>query len=256
MADMELQVSPALLKSLYSDISQLDEKIASASGNDSAGKRAIANAIAADTSDDWNAVATQVVEFASDLTIEQKIGLLTGVTKALKDALGDDVDEYLTAKAEENKSDAPEVSDEELNTLLATRREKTDQYKSIRNILEMFGSDVSDIPEPKRMTGSRGPRGPRTLSNFDYSVNGEPRSKSQNSLSSIASTVCGPLGWKTKELREYLVSQGLNITEPPETWSYDLPAFPDGKVVTISAVKSADAPEEPESDTEPDEDED
>jgi alkylated DNA repair dioxygenase AlkB len=220
MADMELQVSPALLKSLYSDISQLDEKIASASGNDSAGKRAIANAIAADTSEDW------------------------------------DVDEYLTAKAEENKSDAPEVSDEELNTLLATRREKTDQYKSIRNILEMFGSDVSDIPEPKRMTGSRGPRGPRTLSNFDYSVNGEPRSKSQNSLSSIASTVCGPLGWKTKELREYLVSQGLNITEPPETWSYDLPAFPDGKVVTISAVKSADAPEEPESDTEPDEDED
>lgn len=230
----EIAVSPEVLRSKYGEIVVLDEKIAAASGSDSAGKRAIANAIASETTDIWTPVAEQVVAHVQTLSGNDLVGTFTALVRALNENFREDVDGILSGLVEERSSDVPQVSDEELEDILKQRKVLSDEYKALRNILEMFGQDVSDIPEPKRMTGSRGPRGPRTLSKYDYSIDGEPRSKTQNSLSSIANTVCKDLNWKTKDLREFLVSQGLDLENPGDTWEYTLP---NGKV--LSAVKSA-----------------
>lgn len=230
----EIAVSPEVLRNKYSEIVVLDEKIAAASGSDSAGKRAIANAIASETNSVWSPVVEQVTAHVETLSGNELVGTFTALLASLNEKFREDVDGILSGLVEERSADVPQVSEEELAEILKDRKVLSDEYKALRNILEMFGQDVSDIPEPKRMTGSRGPRGPRTLSKFDYSIDGEPRSKTQNSLSSIANTVCKDLNWKTKDLREFLVAQGLDLENPGDTWEYTLP---NGKV--ISAVKSA-----------------
>lgn len=245
----EIAVSPEVLRNKYSEIVVLDEKIAAASGSDTAGKRAIANNIASETNESWSAVVEQVTGHIETLSGNTLVGTYTALISALNDKFREDVDGILSGLVEERSSDAPEISEEELAKVLADRKVLSDEYKALRNILEMFGQDVSDIPEPKRMTGSRGPRGPRTLSKFDYAVDGETRSKTQNSLSSIANTVCKDLGWKTKDLREFLVSQGLDIESPSDTWSYTLP---NGKV--LSAVKSGEDDDTTPEDTVPEDD--
>lgn len=235
MADAGISVTPDTLRAKFDEIDAIDSKLDSVSGGADSGKRALANQIASETSASWKKVADNLVtnlgkiEDPNDLT-----GAVTGLIKAVNDSFKESIDKYLTEQVEARKSDAPAVSDSEIDELTSSRKELVDQYKALRQILEMFGNDVSAIPEPKKRTGSRGKRGPRVLTNYSFSVDGKERTSSQNSLSSIANTVCSDLNWKTLDLKNWLGEQGLDFQNPPEEFSYTLP---NGKVLSAVAVE-------------------
>lgn len=251
----EIQISVSRLQEIFDEITVVDDKLAAATGSTEMGKRAYANSLVVEHGSEFESLIEQLVTGFGNVTDTPAI-LTAGVTAvqtALKDKFGKQIDEFLTAYVESNKSEAPEVSESEVDELTSQAKELRKQYNVLRPTLEMFGLDPSSVPEPKKMTGSRGKRGPRTLSFFDYSVDGKERSKTQNSLSSIANTVFKDTEFgTTKALREELARQGLDLQNPPETWSYTL-ALPDDKSVTISAVKNEEKDEFSSSDDDEDE---
>lgn len=219
-----ISVTPETLQSKYDEIFAIDEKLDAASGSESAGKRALANSIASETENSWKKVADNLVSAFEKIDDPQiRVGAFTGVLKSVQDRFKNEVDEFLAKEVANRSTDQVEISAEELSQMTDARRELVEQYRALRNILEMFGSDVSTIPEPKKRTGARGKRGPRVLTNYDFYVDGEARTASQNSLSSIANTVCKDLGWKTVDLRNFLVEQNIDLENPPAEFSVTLP---------------------------------
>lgn len=236
-----IQVTPEALMAKYQEIAAIDEQLAAASGSTNVGKRALANSLMTDNTEVWQSLASQVVEvFKGVEDVETLVAAYTGVVETLKNEFSKSVDEYLEKQVAENQTETPDLNETQIAELEQQGRELREQYNALRSILDMFKMDIAHVPVPKRLSGSRGPRGPRTLSSFDYFIDGTERSKSQNSLSSIASTVCSdiqtPEGhtWKTKNLRDFLVEKGLDINNPPDEWEFTLP---NGKV--IKAVKNA-----------------
>lgn len=254
-----LNVSVDELQAIYDQIDTLDNKIAAATGSESMGKRAYLNSLANEHQEAFSDFVGQVLAQIKNLESEptQLAAVVTLLDKAISDSFGKVVEELATTYVNENKQDTPEVSDTEVADWTKDRKILSERYKALRGVLEMFGFDVSVVPEPKKMTGSRGPRGPRTLSSFNYFVDGKERSKTQNSLGSIANTILKdtPYG-NAKDLRNFLVEQGLDVNNPPDEWAFDVPVG-DGKTINIKAVKteekdefssSDDNDEEPEND--------
>ncbi len=247
-----ITVDPEALRALSLEAARLDEEIAAASGSVSQGKRAYLNSLVnTRMDDDLNSFVQDIVSNLSNVSeVEDLIALTESLDRAIKQHFGEQIDKHVDAYLEANKPEESEkVSDTELESMMDKARTLRKRFDSMAGVLEMFGFDISDIQRPKRLSGSRGPRGPRTLSKFDYFVDGVARTKHQNSLSSIASTLLKDteLG-KTKHLREWLVQQGLDIENPPDEWEYTLP---NGKV--LKAVKSEETDEYEASD---DDDED
>lgn len=241
----EINISVSALQAIYDQIVEKDEQLAAASGSSEMGKRAYANTLVNEHGEQFEKFVNDIVTPITNVNDQPEllVAVVTMLQNKIKEAFGKPVDEFLTKYVEENKKDQPEVSDAQVEELTKQAKELRKQYAVLRPTLEMFGQDVSTVPEPKKMTGSRGPRGPRTLSSFDYSVDGKPRSETQNSLSSIANTVFKdtPFG-NTKALREELARQGLNLQEPADEWSYTV-KVDDNKSVVISAVKTAEKDE-------------
>jgi hypothetical protein len=212
------------LRDKYSEIETIDQQLDAASGSESAGKRALVNALVAENENVWKKPADSLVNSLNKIEdVAIRTAAFHGVVKALNDSFKDQIEEFLAKEVEARKSDAVVVPPEEIETLSTSRKNLVEQYKALRNILEMFGQDVTTVPEPKKRTGARGKRGPRVLQGYNYSIDGKERSASQNSLSSIANTVCSDLGWKTVDLRNFLTEQGIDLTDPPETFSVTLP---------------------------------
>jgi hypothetical protein len=115
------------------------------------------------------------------------------------------------------------ISPEDLKVLMEERKDAVEAYKALRGILVIYEKNVDDIPEPKKRTGARGPRGKRILQGFDYYIDGELRTEKQNSLSSIANTLGKPLDWKTADLRKFLTDEGIDLENPGEGFTVMLP---------------------------------
>lgn len=253
MAGIEVNMDTALAK--YQEIVQYDEIIAAASGSKDAGKRAIANQIAVETETDYKKMLDNLVSALNKVEDTRVlVGVTTAINKSLKDNFTSQVEEFLEKELEARKSDTPEVSQEQLEQTLKDRKEAVDQYNALKNILEMFGNDVESLPVPKRMSGPRGAqgkRGPRLPKNLQFQIDGKDRTATQNSLSSIANTVCKGDefeggSWTTKELKTWLMEQGFDFENPPTEFSYTLP---NGKV--LSGYMTTD----PDEDEDEDEDE-
>lgn len=216
----------------YAEIEKLDEVIEASSGSSDAGKRALANQIAAETEDQFKKLVENLVNNLNKIEdVKLLVGATTSITKALKDSYSEKTDKYLADLVEANKKDAPTVSDEELTSIVEKRRELVKIYGAMTQILEMLGQDIKDLPKPKKMTGPRGPqgkRGPRVPSNLQWSVDGKDRAATTNTLSSMAATLFEP-PIKTAEFREFLTTNGFNFENIPATFECKLPS---GKVLS------------------------
>lgn len=231
-----MQVDLATAQELFSEIESLDEVIAAASGSTEAGKRAIANQIAAETESEYSKTVSQVVSAITKIEDEKvQVGLFTALQTALKKNFGEAVETYLNKEVEARKTDTPSVSPEELEKAVTDRKELVNRFKALKNLLDMWGEDTSVLGEIKQWRGPRGPqgkRGPRLPKNLQLSIDGKDRSATQNSLSSIAATVCKGEGfesdWSANDLRTWLGEQGFDFENVPATFEYTLP---NGKVL-------------------------
>ena len=248
---MEINVSPEVLRAKYNEIVEVDDQLAAASGGANAGKRAIANRLAAENEEAINNLVSQIAEVFEQLDEPTLAGVFSGFTKQLDAKFNEPVQAFLTREAEANKTEVPQLSDDDMKKLVETAKTLRNEYTALRNILDLFGQDISDIPLPKKMTGARGKRGKRVLSTYIYSVDGDKLPDlEQGSLAAVAKRI-GVEGYETEvtdkegnvtgtknvtsatQLKEMLAEKGLDLKEPEDTWSYNI----NGHVV--SAVRMA-----------------
>lgn len=228
MAD-GISVSVDTLKEKYNEIAEIDEQLAAASGSTTRGKRAIANQLITEYEGTFGDKVEAVVKTFADFDDDVLAAAVYSLKKAVKDELEERVDDFLEAKVAETQEETPELSEDEVSGLVDTRKERYQEYKAVKEILEMFGEDISGVPEPKSMRGARGPRGPRALSKYQYSLDGEALPSSRNTIASIASEN----GFeKAKDLRDFLKEQEIDTSNPPVEWEVELP-----NGVTLSASK-------------------
>lgn len=249
MAEQGLSVNVSMLLEKGQEIAAIDEQLDAASGSEQAGKRALANSISAETQKDWEKTVGNLVKAFSNIEdATLLVGAFTAVQRSLKENFGEQVDKTLTELHASRKTEQITLSPEELESLTANRKQLVEEFKALDNILDMFGFDTSGVPKPKKRTGSRGPRGPRVFGRYVYSIDGTERTASQNSISSIANTVCKELEWSTEQLRNFLTENGFDTENPPESFEVVLPD-PVNKTLSMVA-KVADEDDVEEGDTE------
>jgi hypothetical protein len=234
MSDLDagggLSVTPEKLKAKLAEIEEIDQQLDAASGSEAAGRRALANQLA-ESNKEWKKPADQIIaQLNKTEDPDDQAAIFYGIVNSLTKEFKTKIDAYLDQQVQENKVEQVTLTAEELNKLQSDRRENVDQYRALRTILEMFGSDVSGIKEPKKRTGSRGPRGPQVLKNWEFYIDGKHRP--DTSLSIIANTVTSgdPLNWKTADLRNFLneklAETGHSLENPPtdeDGFEFELP---------------------------------
>jgi len=251
-----IAVTPEVLRAKVEEIAQIDEQLDAASGSESAGKRALGNALAKEHEPVWKATGDSLAEeFGKISDPAQLAGVYNGILQVMHDNFRTQVDEYLAEEVSKRDENKVEVAPEQIQEWTETRKTLMNQYKALHGILEMFEQDISGIPEPRKRTGARGKRGKRIFQGFDWFVDDEPRSESQNTLSSIANTITDKaLGWKTPELRNFLTEQGIDLNNPPAEGSVMLPDPVNKKISWKQKPISLEGSEEEDFDEEEDED--
>ena len=235
----QLTISRELLLDLKSQVDDIDAQLASASGSDGAGKRAIANQIVKDNVTVVESAKSAVSAiYNTAASVQERVAVVYGL-RALFETFEKEVSDWLTAQAEANKSTAVKPDDSELDALMNQRRELVKQFSMIKTILGMHGESVDDIADPKTRVGARGKRGPRAISGFQFSINGVDLSAKENGLSAIAKKY----DMKSKELRDYLEAnvEGLKIKTPPDSFEAILP---NGDVLSATKMDSEDEPDD------------
>ncbi len=240
MADEGFNVSVDTLKGMYSEIAELDSIIEASVGGKSAGKRALANRLAEGQEENVTNLFAVVTENLDGLGPDELAGIITGINKMIKDSYEDTINVYLESQIGETTEVTPEVL-EAAEKAREARKDKVKAFKTLKNLLEMFGSDVSSVPDPRKWTGATGPR---TFSLYQYSVDGTALPEDENSLATIAklggfekSTRTSRKGEEigvsaSANLKAFLTGTGLDVKNPPETWEATLP-----NGVVVSAVK-------------------
>jgi len=253
-----IAVSPDILRAKVEEIAQIDEQLDAASGSESAGKRALGNALAKEHEAVWKVTADNLTtEFGKISDPAQLAGVYNGIIQSMRDSFAAQVDEYLSGEVEKRDENKPEVAPEQIQEWTSTRKTLMDQYKALLGILEMFEQDVSGIPVPRKRTGARGKRGKRIFQGFDWFIDDEPRTEHQNTLSSIANTITDKaFGWKTPELRNFLTEQGIDLDNPPAEGSVMLPDPVNKKLSWKQKPISLEGSEEFDDDDDVDDDDD
>lgn len=214
-----IQVDKDALREKAAEIANLDATLDAQSGSKSAGKRAVINSLVNSSAN--NEFVESVVQKLSDFSEEELYATFHALVSGLENEFQDSADQFIETEVEKKSEEqAEKLSDEEIQQVSEERKEKVQEFKALKNILEMFGQDVDDIPDPKTRRGSRGPRGPRTLSKFQYRINETDLEPEVNSLATVAK-LSGNV--KVKDLKEHITEQGVDLKNPPANWEAELP---------------------------------
>lgn len=215
-----IQVDVEALKAKSAEIQEMDVVLDAQSGSKAAGKRSVQNKLIAENAEDkfiQSVIDNLRKKFEGDALYATVLALSSQVDDEFSDEIDQRVDEIVESQKTE---DVEKLSDEQVAELQETRKEKVKEFKALANILEMFGQDISSVPEPKVRRGSRGPRGPRTLSKFQYQVNETVLDPEVNSLATVAKLSGGV---KVGELKKHIEAQGIDLKNPPAEWTAELP---------------------------------
>lgn len=235
----------AVYGALYARLTNLDEILDTAA--DPLGRRAFVNALVKEYKPLWDQLVESfkgVVTGTPELADERVFaGVFNGFMKQMELDYRAPVDATVAKIVDSQpKSETPAVSPEELAETSKLRSDTYKQLKMLRTVSLMIGGSEEEFPEPTKRTGSRGPRGPRAITNFDWSIDGTPLQGEQNNLTYIAKEH----GYeKSADLRKAMKEKGINVSEPPDRIDFSLK---DGK--TLTGAKRAVNQEEDEDDDE------
>lgn len=247
MSDTGINVTPAMYRQKATELADLYERISQASGNKTAGKRAIANRLVEANQETVNNIVNQITEFLSGLDDSALAGVYTGLTKQVEATFDSKVSAFLEAEANSNKTEVTPISPEELVTLTEEYKTGVKDLGLLKSVLAMFRQDdqIADIPDPKRMTGARGPRGKRALSQFVYSIGKDQLPADEQSVTKIAKAngfedsvdENGKKVTAGSQLKALILSR-IKVEDPselPDEWSVKLP-----NNKTLNAIKLVD----------------
>ncbi len=227
-----INVSIETLKSVYDEIAELDETIGAAVGGKSAGKRALANQLATGQEENVTNLFEVFTENLGGLGPDEIAGIITGIRSKINEAYNETIEAYLESQIGESPEVTPEILDA-ADKAREIRKDKVKGFKTLRQLLEMFGTDTSSVGEPRKWTGGTGPR---TFSTYQYTVNGSALPDAENSLATVAkmggfekSTRTSRKGEEigvsaSANLKAFLGTiEGFDVKNPADTWEATLP---------------------------------
>ena len=246
------------LRSLSNEAARLDELIGQSS-SPTAGKRAFINRLVNESTVNVDSV----VDYVSNMSdVVSQIAFMNKMVKTLNDKFGAQFDAYIDAQVAAQPK--VETSFDEVTELIRQRKDVANKWSAVKAVWPVVHGDpndpdydISDIPEPKKMTGLRGLRGPRPLSNYQYSLNGNALTGEDNKLKTIAAQLTKKdkddktVPWTAADLRSFFVQSAkaegteFDVKSAPDIFSFTLP---NGNVLSASKVVD----EEDEDDDEPD----
>lgn len=222
-----VEVTPAVLQATYDKISDIDGKLGDAQ---SAGKIALRNQMRrtfVEVKDDENVSLTEngesIQTFSNWLAKfegDELVGAVAAVNELLK-PFEKTADAHLTTKVP--ASDGDKLTDDQISELSAQRKELFDEYKLLRGILQMWKQDVSTIPVPEAKNAPRGPQAPKVFKSYQFFVDGNERTGTSNTISSIAASV---MKASTSDLVDLIKEnvEGWSEETPPASFEITIPA--------------------------------
>lgn len=245
-AGASVMLSAEELASLAQRITEVDTKIASASGSDTAAKRAFVEQLISQNAETVDGMVSGLMEQLAKQDLAVLAGLIQRIEERIKSDLVPKVDEYVATEFPKTQT----TSKEELEGLRNTRKELVTQFRALREVLNTFKIPNEHVQEPKRSGGGRpvGSGGGSTKSGankegYRYLIDGKPKPKSQNTFSSVAfyatngcpakvAQAAGetdeaklkalPSKWGADELKKFIGEQGVKFGEDA-TWEVRLP---------------------------------
>lgn len=236
-----------IYEKIHASINEIDEKLDSAGDQKAAGKRKITNELIEESKETWEPVVNRLVEQLSEAPVEIQIGVYYGIVRGLNNKfsanLASEVEKIVEAQP---KPEVVELSAEEVKLLSETRSELYKKLKTLIETANNFG-EGDGMELPKRRTGAKGKRGPRAITFFSWSVDGED----VENLKAVVDLYdqYEKVSALTKAMRE----AKINLTKPEDRIEFTLP---DGKVLvgirTATPVESDDSEDDDDSDDEDD----
>lgn len=241
------------LEKLSAAISEIDTQISANSGNGAAMKRSLSERIATENASDIDPIVTQVVDMVQGLSPALIAGVMSKLPDALDENFNGEVNDFLDAEVKK----ITEGSTNDVAALREARKAKVEAFRAFKTVLDTFGIDTASVVEPKRSAGrsasSGTPKLGKNKEGYRYFLDGKARPLSQNTISSVAftgtvkcdTTEGAPERWGVKQLKEFLVAQGVNWGVDDE-WEVKLPngsvasarRFTDEEVAEIEAANS------------------
>lgn len=165
MANGTPDLSPEGLKTLVSQINEIDEKLDAASGGESVKRREILDAAIAENGD----AVRKNVDKLFDLTMKQGPEVVAALYEILRTSLTDrlstTVNEFVA-----NQQAATATGDDsiDVNSLRDVRKEVMEKYRTLKKVLDVYSDQfpgfkeaLAEITEPKKRGGGR-PKGSTT----------------------------------------------------------------------------------------------
>lgn len=245
-----IPVSADTLAEFAKRITDLDAKIAAASGSDAQAKRAWIDSLIAQNQAEVDGYVNSLIEQLGNIDLPILVGLVTRLEERVKSDLEPRVTAYVDEEFPKSQTD----TQEDVGQLRETRKELLVQFRALREVLKTFKIDTDHIPEPRRGGGGRpagsgggGGASAKSGNNkegYRYLMDGKPRPPSQNSFSSLAfyatngcpAKVLEQQGlspeeakqkaeskkWGAPQLKTYLQQEGVNFGQD-DTWEVTLP---------------------------------
>lgn len=207
---------PTVYKEVMEQIKDLDETLDALSDTKSAGKRATKNAIMQEFESAWKEKANGVVNGLKNIADEkQRWAIYYGFVETLTKAFNDEADNWVEKIVDSQpKVERPNLTAQQIADLSTKRSTLYKTAKSIREMATLFGFNADEFEAPRRRGGGFGLRGPRAISEFDWSVDGRALEGDNNKLTFVAKTY----GFKdVAELRDAIAKATPDPSDPTKT---------------------------------------
>lgn len=228
------------LKEIYTElfgaINEIDVMLDSVSGSKAAGKRKVISDLTSKHEALWKSAVDNTVASLSQMEPENQAAVYYALINNLRNNFDKNVTGYVDGLVDAQPKQEALISEEEVAKYSEKRSQLYAKIKTVVELAESVGDEVLEMPRIRR--GSSGKRGPRNLSLFIFSLDGEE--VEDMSIGQIAKEN----GYeKAADLTAALKASGFDTHKGAEFADFILP---NGKV--LSGFRPEDEDEEDEDD--------
>lgn len=238
--DNDSQVLQWYKKSM-SEIKDIDELLDA--GSEAATKQKFTSERVSQYEGAWKPVFTtlepQLEKMIENGELDKFVGAYTGLIRALQSKFKDPIEKYVTQQVENQPKSEDTLSDDQKKELAVTRSELAKKVKTLVDMATNFGECDPDNPwELPKRRGAIGKRGPRALSLYTWTIDGNPLSDEEDNQSGAAEAVGLPKSSAlTAALKEVEIEgKKFDTSNPPETFTVQI----NGHTVSASRLTEED----------------
>jgi hypothetical protein len=212
---------------IIDNINEIDIELDSLTGGNSAGKRKVTTNLEEKHASVYEGPLNQTLEFISGQSEEIQAAVVSAFMDGLRGKFGKSTDSYISAIVDNQPTQEALITEEEAALKSSQRSDLYQKAKSIVQLLESVGEEV-EMPKARR--GSSGKRGPRNLSLFTFSINGEDVDMTVAQLAEAGGY--SKAAELTKALRDPNESSNWKGFDTKDGAQFDDFSMPNGKVLS------------------------